>query len=68
MIDLYDLYISHVLLFTLTVSLFRLVQLLWAWLYILSNVQHVLLWILSCLIKHICFHNEKTMFVSRVIL
>ena len=38
MIDLYDLYIAHVLLLTFTVSLFRLAPPLWAWLHILTNV------------------------------
>ena len=36
-IDFYDLYITHVLLFTLAV--FRLALPLWVWLYILTNVQ-----------------------------
>ena len=65
-IDFYDLYIAHVLLFTLAV--FKLALPLWAWLYILTNTQCVLLWILSFLINHTHFHNEKTMFVSRVTL
>ena len=67
-IDFYMLDIAHVLLFTLTVFLFRLALPLWAWLYILTNVQCVLLWILSFLIMHIPFHNEMKMFVSGVTL
>ena len=39
MIDFYNLYITHVLLFTLAV--FRLAPPWWVWLYILTNVQHV---------------------------
>ena len=38
-IDFYDLYIVHVLLFTLAV--FKLAPPLWAWPYILTNVQCV---------------------------
>ena len=37
--DFYHLYIAHVLLFTLAV--FRLALPLWAWMYILTNVQCV---------------------------
>ena len=68
MIDFYILDIAHVLLFTLSVFLIRLAPPLWVWLCILTNMQCVLLWILSFLIKHIHFHNEMTMFVSGVTL